>query len=1129
MNRRLLILIAFVGMACGGLAQTVSPPNEGSRLSHNASTGIYTLYWWGSSGNTYFVQHSEDLIHWIYFSDILPGANAILGENFQTNAERFYVRLKISPFPTTDPFNDDFDGDAISNQDELALSLDPLDADTDGDQLPDGWEIAWGLNPNHFDSPHTWLVGSGLTAKQLLERQAQRSEYGSLAWEARKRLHAAHATGPGGTHVISWQDWEGDADASATVLVLREVAEGVWQQVGSTTVAAGSFEAAPPPGAGAGAEANFKLGGGVTSCETATKVRLMMKTSGISRAQPGWNQPGTGQYFLRADWENGDGSTVSHWEKNTASREASMEETSTSTEGSVQHASKVSHFLFHAREEPWTWESTLRSVPADEDDGTLLWTTPYVVAKSVNAYSGRSVEYGGWVEWVGQDPEIHPWENYPAADADFSDEYTSATFFDETHGMMEPMLTAQGWSNLGGSAFDHSAAVRCYAEAPFSGNSQDDPQRHFFTEGTQVLCAMRYVREGNDWIELLKSQYWIECNDCEPGGAVAAVEIETLDGPPGAQTVKRIIALPIGGRPGLSTSTLLYASNFGSANGSNYLKPLPLEMKVDANRDGEISFDGTSTVDADQTTAAKPFRFWLNDDRDDSENSETIGSSTKDSDNMTIDTKRDLEDFTRLWINIGGLQDALSSGQINVGLEWKNVTAGSPSIRIYPAVETNGGGTYLTDDTTAGQQIAGTYGSAVASSSGHQQVDAQGLKLPGSFWSGLSSSNPNKHLIFEGKNEGKGQLVLAFYKSDGTKVGDGGSLWLDLKNVKKMYERAKVTSTPDPIAPPSDTAYPADDPPEPTMGWVQDPNGNPPDYSPASWQETKQYIVLVHGWNMTYQGSQNYAETMFKRLWQRGYKGRFARLYWPTLVGTFTYNDSEYRAWKCGESLKQFMASLPAGYTKNLISHSMGGIVCGSALQKGMIVTNYALCHAALPAACYDDSSTLDQGWGYTTPHYDPDAGTRNLSYRYKLNSAPGNLINFYLLADDALQKWEWNNDTPNGGRFPLVGSKPQLYGIGIDGYGYTPAAPVGSRLNLTKNGHMRWVNTPHEAMAYVAQSPTRTVGADGDTGGSIDGKVNLDGFNFGDVHSAEYNFTTQKTKPFFNRILEEFDIPFIP
>jgi len=38
---------------------------------------------------------------------------------------------------------------------------------------------------------------------------------------------------------------------------------------------------------------------------------------------------------------------------------------------------------------------------------------------------------------------------------------------------------------------------------------------------------------------------------------------------------------------------------------------LPVEVAVDANRDGEITFDGQ-----DKTTAENPYRFWINDDQD---------------------------------------------------------------------------------------------------------------------------------------------------------------------------------------------------------------------------------------------------------------------------------------------------------------------------------------------------------------------------------------------------------------------------------------------------------------------------------------------------------------------------------
>jgi len=56
----------------------------------------------------------------------------------------------------------------------------------------------------------------------------------------------------------------------------------------------------------------------------------------------------------------------------------------------------------------------------------------------------------------------------------------------------------------------------------------------------------------------------------------------------------------------------------------------------------------------------------------------------------------------------------------------------------------------------------------------------------------LSARNPNRYLLFEGCSEGKGLLVLTLWKGD-DKIGEGPGVWLDLKNVNKMYVRAKGT------------------------------------------------------------------------------------------------------------------------------------------------------------------------------------------------------------------------------------------------------------------------------------------------------------------------------------------------
>ena len=111
----------------------------------------------------------------------------------------------------------------------------------------------------------------------------------------------------------------------------------------------------------------------------------------------------------------------------------------------------------------------------------------------------------------------------------------------------------------------------------------------------------------------------------------------------------------------------------------------------------------------------------------------------------------------------------------------------------------------------------------------------------------------------------------------------------------------------------------------------------------------------------------------YKRLWHRGYKGRFGAFHWNThwsddygwvpyagnAIDSYLakYNDSEYNAWLAGTSLASFINSLPSGYLRNVAAHSMGNIVRWlGAPRRGGSIQNYALMHAAVPAACYEEN-----------------------------------------------------------------------------------------------------------------------------------------------------------------------------
>lgn len=575
-------------------------------------------------------------------------------------------------------------------------------------------------------------------------------------------------------------------------------------------------------------------------------------------------------------------------------------------------------------------------------------------------------------------------------------------------------------------------------------------------------------------------------------------------------------------KPGTTLLTLTGPGGFQDKLRISVVKVVKIDMAMDGNRDGSITFEVV-----DRTSQTQPYAFWINNDCDSEKGDDPDGKTPNYSDKK-INGIRDLEDFARLHINVAGILPLLKKSEMRLALKFRNTT-GKPGINLWKAVESDGGEGYLTDAAIARKHLSQTCLGNINA--------GQSYTITQKFWNELPDGDQTAHLLFEGTGTGKGELMLEAIK-DSNVVCEVQGVWMDLKDIKAMYERAKAT--PEIIEPPYNFAYPHRDPPEPNMGWVSDSSGHP--FEPA-WDEDTQnrsYIVFVHGWNMSYNDSINYAETMFKRLWWRGYKGRFAFFRWPTYWNSATpispvnaylarYNESEYIAWKSGRSLNQFVNSLPRGYTRNITAHSMGNIVVGSALQQGMIVANYALLQAAVPACCYDVRPVLNQAprfgslyWKSPTPDDDSDPATRALAYRGQLRNAGGNLISFFLPQDRAtVRAWEFNN-------YQFKPYNPR----GSGGYYYQTNAPSGQKLGV---GFMwsvgRFVRTTHEAMAYVAKSPTKAVGAEGQTRGAIDSVVDLSFPVYGNQngfdreHSAEFMRSIQELQTFYRELMSQLNV----
>jgi len=522
-----------------------------------------------------------------------------------------------------------------------------------------------------------------------------------------------------------------------------------------------------------------------------------------------------------------------------------------------------------------------------------------------------------------------------------------------------------------------------------------------------------------------------------------------------------------------------------------------------------------SRLEKNSYTARNPLTglFWCNEDQDDQDVWETLVVTRKDSEDNTIAKVRDLEDFARIWMQI---TPALEN--VTAELSWRNTT-GSPAVKIYKAFELDGGDRYLKEQAYGEGQMSGSYGTAL------------GTVLDGStytFDQGYFSDGQVKHFVFEGATQGKGELVLQI-KKDGQVIAES-SVHMDLKNIKDMYERAKVHP---------DANFDVPTPENAQFNWVLEKTLE------ADPDEEKRLIVFIHGHNTSIEDHYVQAESMFKRLYWQGYKGRYAAFYWPSLIfGNIIngnglpdeYNTGEHIAWKCGIAFKGYLDHLRTvprlnGYSMSVVAHSMGNVVTGTALKNGATIDNYILMQAAVPGGSYDprdEINNFERFLSAESTRPTPD-NAEDLGYRDYLpikSQVTGSIINFFNPSDFALAtgrklgleaNWEANEDT----------YKPDSRPWGNYAYDFTVQYPTERQGFVNYLGSIRFVDDPHESMAFIARPRSKAVGALGATRGAVGLEVPIGPgtpSDFGDTqpdHSAQFARPIQGLQPFYQELLE--------
>jgi hypothetical protein len=458
-----------------------------------------------------------------------------------------------------------------------------------------------------------------------------------------------------------------------------------------------------------------------------------------------------------------------------------------------------------------------------------------------------------------------------------------------------------------------------------------------------------------------------------------------------------------------------------------------IKLQLDVNHDGtmDLTFAGP-----DNTSQARPFTFWVNNNYDrftldaddgvpyDDDVSSTsndakslyTGKFTPDynytdaAGNRTIPCFRDLQDFARLWIF--GISTNLLTNlppSTTVTLSWGDIGApnsANPTIDLFEAADPDGGIGYLTNSLTASLQMLSLTSPYIG-----RLGPGQSIKLNASQFTNNWAGN---FFIWCGVSNGSGALTLTISQG-GTNTLAQTTAYIQLVDIKQMYERWTVGDY---------SKYPI------MTNTVAAPDGLPAgilkfEY-PAPNDTNTAYILFVHGWNMEPWEKDRFAESAFKRLFWQGYQGRFGSFRWPTENGfkgissmatnpseKDNFDRSEYTAWRSGAPLLNKLNDLNRLYPGHvyLLAHSMGNIVAGEALRlagASQVVNTYVASQTAVSAHTYD-TNIPNYSFSYSPLVF--QCNTPNIYgnwFQGNYGGGAGTVVNFYNTNDYALQRSVW-------------------------------------------------------------------------------------------------------------------------
>ncbi len=925
----------------------------------NAVGAGFNLDWHGQLSRGYFIQCSDDLINWSYMPVIEHGADAAIGYGFNSPDQRLFLRLKYTDDAVTDPWADDYDGDGISNWNEVragGTGTDPFlgdstgngqsdyHADSNSNGMPDGWEATNGnlgdLDPNGNDDDDTLtnLEESLMGSDPLL---------GDTDGDNVKD----------GAEAIWWDpsitEWPRSREVRYAVIEL--------DSLGVNTSASYVDNL------------NVAQAGGIHSTTQKNEWTIQVLSND--------------GHVLVVEDHRGPSGALGKLNPSTIS-------------GSIKN-----HI----------WDFTTASwVVLKNDKAGGSGQDALAVANSVSA-DGKATGYG-WIPLadINGDPTGGPgvervvmkWSDLEAntvpsmetqlngnAHATFSSDndnlevpfYAEGLSISDTGGILHVKVGASGvalklagvtvandttfQSNFPGTQMTGQKDV-LYKD-PVTGDYQislADGNTSAIVHGAQkpsVITAVARIDKHNDDpaninIVALDNNVWARNNNSwkkvlpHPvlvltGGKGVSDDFTVLlnDGKTIMRNGKYLTVSDLADSSTWSDFRMEKMNDKGMMvgrakkdNQDEVVLLLPVDIVPDYNRDGMIDDD-----DAGKATEEEPYIFWVNDDDDDNTEPEIADIPGTDVDNadMIVNGERDLVDFFPVQLRIKKLLELFPSATHDYKISHPTGAfhfIEMPTIQPDSQRESTGAGSYLANETMAqfamGQPMNDTAGQGTALTEGYLAAIENGMGV----------------LIFESTEETNQSFELIVTKKQGgnTRAHIKDVLKMKTKKVENLYWRANIRPA----------AY----------------NQPVPAIVPASEQKhidilKDRWFVFCHGYNVSEQNARGWNAEMFKRMTQMGFQSKFLAVSWEgnqgqisgivPLIGGATpdYWHNIYNAFRSSSHLASLVNGLSGGEVV-IAGHSMGNMLVSSAICNhgggSLNAENYFMLNAAVARGAYSAS-----------------------------------------------------------------------------------------------------------------------------------------------------------------------------